>query len=82
MFKRGRSGLQKEVISLYRSCLRAVKTKPAKVQPQFREFVKVEFEKNLVYQKNDVATIEYLIRQGKKKLGVLASKSVISLTQK
>ncbi|KAF2832246.1 hypothetical protein CC86DRAFT_366102 [Ophiobolus disseminans] len=38
------SGLQKDVLSLYRQCLRALKEKPNDTRPHFRNFARSEQE--------------------------------------
>ncbi|KAF1942695.1 hypothetical protein EJ02DRAFT_344781 [Clathrospora elynae] len=62
------SGLQRDVISLYRQCLRAVKQKPTDTQPHFRDFAKSEFHKHRDVGKKDFGTIEYLLRRGRNQL--------------
>ncbi|KAA8914479.1 complex 1 protein-domain-containing protein [Sphaerosporella brunnea] len=62
------SGIQREVLSLYRSCLRMIKEKPAESQQNFREYARHEFRQNLGLNKKDFATIEHLLRVGQKKL--------------
>lgn len=61
------SGLQREVLKLYRLCLRASNAKP---QPEhFKSVVRRDFRK---YQheidKKDFATVEFLLRTGHRKL--------------
>ncbi|ORX69565.1 hypothetical protein DL89DRAFT_267752 [Linderina pennispora] len=63
------SGLQKDVLRLYRDCLRAVRTKPEEAQPRFYAFTRREFEKNIGSMKRtDVKAIEYLMRIGRRRL--------------
>ncbi|KAJ4380126.1 hypothetical protein N0V86_004435 [Didymella sp. IMI 355093] len=62
------SGLQKDVLSLYRQCLRAVREKPANTRLHFREFARTEFHKNQGVGKKDFGTIEYLLRKGRRQL--------------
>ncbi|KAJ1955752.1 hypothetical protein EC988_001713 [Linderina pennispora] len=57
------SGLQKDVLRLYRDCLRA------EAQPRFYAFTRREFEKNIGSMKRtDVKAIEYLMRIGRRRL--------------
>ncbi|KAJ1668680.1 hypothetical protein IW140_002032 [Coemansia sp. RSA 1813] len=63
------SGLQKDVLRLYRDCLRATRKKPAEAQPRFRAFARQEFEKNIAsVKRTDVQAIEYLLRIGRRRL--------------
>ncbi|KAF1832916.1 hypothetical protein BDW02DRAFT_570619 [Decorospora gaudefroyi] len=62
------SGLQKDVLSLYRQCLRAVKLKPNDTQSHFRDFARSEFHKHRDVGKKDFGTIEYLLRRGRNQL--------------
>ncbi|EMG48364.1 SDH6 Succinate dehydrogenase assembly factor 1 [Candida maltosa Xu316] len=62
------SGLQKDVIHLYRQCIRTVKTKPRDTQPHWKNFIHEEFNKYKKLPKKEFNTIEYLLRTGHKKL--------------
>ncbi|KEZ46460.1 hypothetical protein SAPIO_CDS0788 [Scedosporium apiospermum] len=64
----GYSGLQREVLSLYRQCLRACRAKPADARPGFKAFARESFEKNLGMSKRDFGLIEYQLRKGKRQL--------------
>ncbi|KAI5306574.1 hypothetical protein KEM56_000230 [Ascosphaera pollenicola] len=70
------SGIQREVLSLYRQCLRMVRTKPEDARPNFYRFARREFEKNLSLRKKDFATIEFLLRKGRKQLELYGSEGV------
>ncbi|KAL1955036.1 hypothetical protein VTO42DRAFT_327 [Malbranchea cinnamomea] len=70
------SGLQREVLSLYRQCLRAIRKKPAESQGNFRRFARQEFQKNLSISKKDFNAIEYLIRKGHRQLDMYSSPGV------
>lgn len=70
------SGLQKDIIHLYRQCLRVSYTKPVQNRPHFINFVKAEFNKNKSTSRKDFNTIEYLIRTGKKKLEIYSANDV------
>lgn len=61
-----RSRLQKEVLSLYRQCLKAAKSRPG-----FADSVKAEFRRNVSVPKSETMRIEYLLRQGYKKLDMM-----------
>ncbi|KAI6275595.1 hypothetical protein MCOR27_001628 [Pyricularia oryzae] len=60
------SGLQKEVLSLYRSTLREIRKKPETSRQHFRDFARAEFDRNLVIDKRDFAAVEYLLRKGRR----------------
>ncbi|KAH7069405.1 complex 1 protein-domain-containing protein [Paraphoma chrysanthemicola] len=62
------SGLQRDVLSLYRQCLRALKEKPNDTRHHFRDFARNEFRKHLDVGKKDFSTIEYLLRRGRNQL--------------
>ncbi|OCK96839.1 uncharacterized protein K441DRAFT_551076 [Cenococcum geophilum 1.58] len=64
------SGLQRDVLSLYRHCLRAVRQKPADTRANFREFARSEFKKNAQLDKKDFGTIEYMLRRGQRQLEI------------
>lgn len=62
------SGLQKEVLKLYRTCLRGCYKKPIENQENFLQYVRLEFRKNRkTIARKDYSTIEYLIRNGHRK---------------
>ncbi|ORY87605.1 hypothetical protein BCR37DRAFT_375465 [Protomyces lactucae-debilis] len=53
-----RSGLQIEIRSLYRECMRAVNRKPAETQPRWYAFVRRQFDEHMSIRKKDFATLE------------------------
>ncbi|KAK8180199.1 hypothetical protein HDK77DRAFT_383943 [Phyllosticta capitalensis] len=57
------SGLQRDVLSLYRQCLRAARKKP---EASCRQ----EFEKNMSIGKRDFGAIEYVLRKGHRQLEI------------
>jgi succinate dehydrogenase assembly factor 1 len=73
------SGLQKQVLQLYKQCLQTIKTKPIHVQPQFTKYVKSEFDKNKGMGKREVFTIEYLLRRGQRQLKVMENSQVVDI---
>ena len=64
------SGLQRDVLSLYRRCLRAARLKPAANRPNFEAFARREFARYLPLDKKDFGAIEFLLRKGQKQLEV------------
>ncbi|GLT75670.1 hypothetical protein SLA2020_473750 [Shorea laevis] len=75
------SGMQKQVLSLYREFLRAARLKPPEERHRIESIVTSEFRRNSkqVDRKNFLY-IEYLIRRGKKQLDQLRSPDTIGLS--
>ncbi|KAF9475658.1 hypothetical protein BDN70DRAFT_840629 [Pholiota conissans] len=60
-----RSGLQKDVLKLYRRALRMVTSKPDSVRPKFSLFVRYTFHQNAtIVSPRNVSYIEHLLRKG------------------
>ncbi|KAG9092796.1 hypothetical protein FRC06_011786 [Ceratobasidium sp. 370] len=72
----GHSGLQKEVLALYRRALRMVHSKPASSRLNFYILVQYEFRVRGAVSPRDVNTIEYLMRQGRKRLEMMEDRGV------
>ncbi|OAX44293.1 hypothetical protein K503DRAFT_861530 [Rhizopogon vinicolor AM-OR11-026] len=72
-----KSGLQKDVLALYRRALRMVRTKPALTQPKFLLFLRYTFhtQASSVSPRN-IAAIEHLLRRGKRQLEIYEQPSV------
>ncbi|KAK0657444.1 hypothetical protein B0T16DRAFT_488584 [Cercophora newfieldiana] len=64
------SGLQKEILSLYRQCLRECRKKPEATRSHFQAFARNEFSKNIAVDKRDFAAIEFLLRKGRRQLEI------------
>lgn len=75
------SGMQKQVLSLYRGFLRAARSKSPEDRHQIELIVSTEFRQNSkqVDRKNFVY-IEYLLRRGKKQLEQLKSPDTVRLS--
>ncbi|KAF2765398.1 hypothetical protein EJ03DRAFT_280060 [Teratosphaeria nubilosa] len=73
------SGLQRDVLHLYRRCLRACRAKPADTRPNFESFARREFEKHIHMDKKDFGTIELLLRKGNKQLETYDSPGVTNI---
>ncbi|KAJ5715823.1 uncharacterized protein N7483_013004 [Penicillium malachiteum] len=69
------SGLQRDVLSLYRQCLRAIRTKPIIGAPRLTDR-RAEFQKHISVSKKDFNTIEYLLRKGHRQLEMYASPGI------
>lgn len=64
-----RTGLQKEVLALYRRALRMVNTKPPAVRPKFALFVRYTFKAQATsVSPRDYAAIEHLLRRGRRQV--------------
>ncbi|PGG96635.1 hypothetical protein AJ79_09508 [Helicocarpus griseus UAMH5409] len=70
------SGLQREVLALYRHALREIRKKPKESQDNFRQFARNEFRKNIDISKKDFAAIEYLLRRGRRQIEMYASPGI------
>ncbi|KAF2684800.1 hypothetical protein K458DRAFT_388501 [Lentithecium fluviatile CBS 122367] len=75
------SGLQRDVLSLYRQCLRAVKEKPASTRENFRDFARSEFRQHMELNKKDFGTIEYLLRRGRKQLDTYRDEGIQNVSR-
>ncbi|KMT05086.1 hypothetical protein BVRB_7g172400 [Beta vulgaris subsp. vulgaris] len=75
------SGLQKQVLNLYRGFLRAARSKSPEDRRQVELIVSEEFHRNskLIDRKNFIY-IEYLLRRGKKQLDQLKNSDTVSLS--
>ena len=63
-----RSQIQKQVLSLYKECLRAAEVK----SPSFKSVVRNEFKRNgVAIQRTDTMRVEYMLRQGKRRLEMM-----------
>ncbi|VVT53683.1 uncharacterized protein SAPINGB_P003697 [Magnusiomyces paraingens] len=70
------SGLQREVLALYRESIRAIYKKPVEAQPNFREFTRRNFRKYSGMSRKEFGAIEHLIRKGKKMLELYTNPGV------
>lgn len=67
------SGLQRQVLSLYRACLRSIRTKPEDARPALRSFARDEFEKHRGDNPKNFLRIEHLLRKGRRLMELLAA---------
>ncbi|RDL36822.1 Uncharacterized protein BP5553_06174 [Venustampulla echinocandica] len=70
------SGLQRDVLALYRKCLRESRKKPASTRAHFEAFARKEFQKHLHFDKKDFSAIEYLLRKGQRQLEMYSSPGI------
>ncbi|KAH8422930.1 succinate dehydrogenase assembly factor 1 [Aspergillus melleus] len=70
------SGLQREVLSLYRKCLREIQKKPAETRGNFKIYARAEFRKHLSVNKKDFNAIEYLLRKGHRQVEMYSSPGI------
>ncbi|KAL1972419.1 hypothetical protein VTN31DRAFT_6833 [Thermomyces dupontii] len=75
------SGLQREVLSLYRQCLREIRKKPIESRENFRAFARDQFRANLKLPKKDFATIEYLLRRGRRQLELYSAPGIRNISR-
>ena len=71
------SGIQKQVLSLYRRCLRAAMSKPKGIRESQIAYVKSQFRTGAKsVKKSEFKTIETMLRLGEKQLKTLGKKTV------
>lgn len=73
------SGLQRDVLGLYRRCLRAARIKPAETRPNFETFARREFEKTLHMDKKDFGAIEFFLRKGERQLEMYEAPNITNV---
>ncbi|KAL9235623.1 hypothetical protein vseg_010368 [Gypsophila vaccaria] len=75
------SGLQKQVLSVYREFLRAARSKSPEDRRQMELIVSEEFHRNAQQvDRKSFIYIEYLLRRAKKQLDQLKSSDTLSLS--
>ena len=73
------SGLQRDVLALYRQCLRAARKKPAQTRGNFETFARREFEKNIHMDKKDFGAIEFMLRKGTRQLETYEAPNITNI---
>lgn len=61
------SGLQREVLKLYRACMRSVYSKPVENREHWRGYIRAEFGKHHHLPKKSFNVIEHLLRVGRRR---------------
>ncbi|XP_023763115.1 succinate dehydrogenase assembly factor 1, mitochondrial [Lactuca sativa] len=75
------SGIQKQVLSLYRCFLRTTRSKPQENRAHMESIISGEFRKNSkLIDRKDFLHIEYLLRRGKKQLDQLKTVDSVTLS--
>lgn len=75
------SGIQKQVLSLYRCFLRTTRSKPPENRAHMEAVISGEFRKNSkLIDRKDFLHIEYLLRRGKKQLDQLKTVDSVTLS--
>ncbi|PVU96929.1 hypothetical protein BB561_000875 [Smittium simulii] len=74
------SGLQKDVLQLYRSFWRAIREKPTENHKNLKACIRNDFQKHKNMNKRDFETITFMLRSGKKKLEQFKSPSLKNIT--
>ncbi|KAF2405458.1 hypothetical protein EJ06DRAFT_468742 [Trichodelitschia bisporula] len=70
------SGLQREVLGLYRRALRAARRKPEETREHFKTFARREFRQHASMDKKDFSAVEFLLRKGHRQLEIYESPGV------
>lgn len=73
------SGLQRDVLALYRQCLRAARQKPADTRPNFERFARREFERHVELDKKDFSAVEFYIRKGHRQLETYSAPGITNI---
>lgn len=76
MAKHKITGLQRDVLSFYRQCVRAIYQKDPEARPDFFAFTRGEFERFRHLGRKDISTVEYLLRTGNRKLEMFSNPSL------
>ncbi|KAI9293039.1 hypothetical protein K502DRAFT_306962 [Neoconidiobolus thromboides FSU 785] len=71
-----KSGLQKEILALYRTVLRAVRLKPEENRTSFKQYARYQFDKYKNIDHKDFNTIEFLLRKGKRQLEIYSGEGI------
>ncbi|KAI8821714.1 uncharacterized protein EV422DRAFT_495324 [Fimicolochytrium jonesii] len=75
-----RTGLQRDVLDLYRALHRAIRQKPESARSHFYHHVQTKFRQDAAsVTVKDITTIEYLLRRGRRQLEVLRSDAVVDI---
>jgi succinate dehydrogenase assembly factor 1 len=75
------SGIQKQVLSLYRGFLRVARSKSEEERRNIESVVKKEFRRNSIeVDRKNFQFIEYLLRRGNKQLDQLRNPGTIGLS--
>ena len=73
------SGLQRDVLALYRQCLRAARLKPAETRQNFERFARKEFDKHRDFDKKDFGAIELFLRRGRRQLEIYEAPTITNI---
>lgn len=78
-----KSGIQKQVLSLYRAALRTFNSRPSKEeQAALRAYARAELEANRAsIPRSDTLRIEHLLRSGRRRLESVAGASGFALVR-
>lgn len=75
------SGMQRQVLSLYRGFMRAARSKDLHERRRIEQIVSMEFRNNAKsVDKKDFTYIEYLLRRGNKQLELLKTSAAVGLS--
>ncbi|GMM29345.1 Sdh6 protein [Martiniozyma asiatica (nom. inval.)] len=70
------SGLQREVLSLYRNCLRGIYQKPKQFHKNWFNYIHAEFNRHRNIPRRNFATVEHLLRVGTRRYEMYKSPDI------
>lgn len=70
------SGLQRQVLGLYRDVLRAARTKDAEARASIQQYARSEIDSHMNVDRKNHQLIEHLVRKGRRQLDLLRQPSV------
>ncbi|KAI3425979.1 hypothetical protein D9Q98_007947 [Chlorella vulgaris] len=73
------SGLQRQVLSLYRSALRISRAKEQQGSLTIAELARADIERHRAVSRKDIQLIEHLIRRGRRQLDLLGTLEVTGM---
>ncbi|CAK9441138.1 uncharacterized protein LODBEIA_P50070 [Lodderomyces beijingensis] len=74
--KRKLSGLQRDVLALYKQCIKTSYSKPKETQQHWRNYIREEFHKYRNLPKRQFSTIEHLLRTGSRRLEMFSNPQI------
>ncbi|KAL1923423.1 uncharacterized protein VTP21DRAFT_8403 [Calcarisporiella thermophila] len=74
-----RSGLQNDVLILYRDCWRAARSKPLQSRPHWYQFIREQFRQHQNIPRSDFNTVEYYVRRGRRQLEIYSQPSITDI---
>jgi succinate dehydrogenase assembly factor 1 len=75
-----RSGVQRQVLKLYKDIVREIQRKPAKTQPELLVFARHQFKSRSSIPRMEMRVIEHWMQYGKRQLKSLKATDDITVT--